>query len=314
MESAETISVIIPTKNEGDTLEECLLSVFNQSISPFEAMIVDGGSTDNTLEIAKKFNVKIIIEGKSSSPASARNLGAENAKGTILLIMDADVTLQKDCLKYALDIFKEKNVICVIPSELNRNHSYLELVQRKWNEGLRTSINIGFQKANAPAYFFRREVFEKVKFNTAYGFGEDDDFSTRLENEFGSSEILVTTDCKVIAHLPHTIKELATRYIWWGRTSFSYLMKHFSFKSILNMGSLLLPMFVVFCFFASLLFPQARVLLISLFLLFIVKIFIICIRSRSAYFFQFTFFDAVRSFFFVVGFVQTPLFIRKKGR
>jgi len=110
-ECKERISVIIPTKNEGDMLESCLKSIFSQSIDPLEVIIVDGGSTDNTLDIAKKFDVKVIEEGKFSSPANARNLGAENAEGEVLLIMDADVILQNDCLKCALKTFEDKDVI-----------------------------------------------------------------------------------------------------------------------------------------------------------------------------------------------------------
>ncbi len=312
---AQTISVIIPTKNEEDVIEECLMSIFNQSVNPLEVIIVDGCSTDHTLDIAKKFNVTIIKEGEFSSPANARNVGAENAKGDIILLMDADVLLEHDCLERASEVFMDDNVIAAVPSELGYNHSYLELIQRKWNEGLRTSVNIGLQRVTTSGLvaFFRKEVFEKIKFDTAFGFGEDDDFSTRLRKEFDGYKILTAEDCKVIAHSPHTIGELAARYVWWGRTFLAYLGKHINLKSFLNMGSLLLPTLVTFSFFSWLLVPPAGVLFGVLLFLFVLKILIVCIRSRSLLFFQFFFFDLTRSLFFFAGLVQS-LFTTKKGR
>jgi len=314
-ELEEKVSIIVPTRNEADVLEECLKSIFTQSITPLETIVVDGGSTDNTLDIARKYNTKIIKEEGFSSPANARNLGAENAKGDILLIMDADVTPQKDCLRNALQLFKDKNVIAVIPQELNRNHSFIELIQRKWNEGSRTSVSIGLPKAKVVGLvlFVRKKAFAKVRFDTTYGFGEDDDFCMRLEKEFRGCRILVAENCSVTSHLPHTFKELATRYIWWGRTFPSYFAKHFSLKSFLNLGSLTLPLVVLISLLMLFIFPQVWIFFLLFFSLFIVQILAVCVRSKSTSFLQFIFFDIIRSSFFAVGLVQS-VFVTKKGR
>lgn len=58
----DKISVIIPVKNEADKIERCFEAVFNQTIKPFEVIVVDGHSPDNTVENAKKFSVKILYE------------------------------------------------------------------------------------------------------------------------------------------------------------------------------------------------------------------------------------------------------------
>ena len=52
---SEKISVIIPVKNEEAKIEQCLEAVFNQTIKPYEVIVVDGHSTDRTVENAKKF-------------------------------------------------------------------------------------------------------------------------------------------------------------------------------------------------------------------------------------------------------------------
>lgn len=78
------ISVIIPMYNAHRTIIQTLTGLANQSIKNFEIIIVDDGSTDNSLSLIKEFvdknhlNVKIIQE-KNSGPAKARNLAAHLA-------------------------------------------------------------------------------------------------------------------------------------------------------------------------------------------------------------------------------------------
>lgn len=314
MNSFSKISVIIPTKNEEDVLLECLVSIFNQSIRPLEVIIVDGGSTDGTLNIAEKFNVKILKEESFSSPANARNLGINVAKGDILLIMDADVQLQSDCLKCALEKFRDKDVMIVLPTESNVDHSYFECLQRKWNEGTRSLLSIGLKRAKTSGFvaFFRMQVFEKVKFSTKYGFGEDDDLITKIEKEFKGYKTVVAQECKVISHSPHGFKEFATRYMWWGRTILYYFFDHFNMRSILNISSLLLPFFVIFTFFLWLTIPHFFIIFMILLCLFLVRVLIVCIRSKSTMFIQFMLFDLMRSLCFVAGLLTSPFNIKKR--
>lgn len=310
-----TVSVIIPTKNEGDMLQNCLRSISNQSVHPVETIVVDGGSTDDTVNVANRFDAKVLVEQGFSSPANARNLGATVARGDILLIIDADVILDSECIRCSLKVFEDKDVIAVLPSEMNVDHSYIEMVQRRWNEGSRSSASIGLGETRTSGLvaFFRKEVFEKVKFDIKYGFGEDDDFTTRIKSEFKGYKIMVSEDCRVISHSPHTIREFASRYSWWGRTFFSYLSNHFSLRSILNLGSLLLPLATVITLFFWMAFALLLPLLLALVFLFVAEILIVCVRSRSVLFFQFAVFDLARSLFFAVGLIESP-FVPRKGR
>ena len=96
------VSVVIPTKNEADVIDECLSSIFAQSLKPIEVIVVDGKSSDDTIEHLKQFAVDVITETEPTSLPNARNLGAKKAKGDIVLIMDADIILDKNCLQNAL--------------------------------------------------------------------------------------------------------------------------------------------------------------------------------------------------------------------
>lgn len=83
-------SIITITYNAERFLNQTLLSVAQQEGVEFEHIIWDGGSSDNTLDIAKRFEHVKIIEGKDEGIADAMNRGAEHAQGDFLLHLHAD--------------------------------------------------------------------------------------------------------------------------------------------------------------------------------------------------------------------------------
>ncbi len=85
------ISVIIPTFNRKKTLERAIQSVMNQSLSPFEILIIDDGSNDGTEQWVKENfqNIKYIYQN-NHGVSSARNTGIENAHGDWVAFLDSD--------------------------------------------------------------------------------------------------------------------------------------------------------------------------------------------------------------------------------
>ena len=76
------LSIIIPTYNSGKFLEQALLSIFNQTYKNIELIIIDGKSTDNTVDIIKKYESSIYywISEKDSNPADATNKALKYVK------------------------------------------------------------------------------------------------------------------------------------------------------------------------------------------------------------------------------------------
>lgn len=102
------LSIIIPVLNEEDYLPRLLKSIKAQTFRDYEIVVADAGSTDRTLDFAKKYNCKVVPGGL---PAKGRNEGAKAAGGNLLLFLDADVQLApKDFLKRALREFRERNL------------------------------------------------------------------------------------------------------------------------------------------------------------------------------------------------------------
>lgn len=89
-ETAIEVSVIIPSYNEEENVGECLQTLSDQSTRDNEIIVIDDGSTDRTRDIVRGFNVRL-LEQAHRGPAEARNWGAREARGRILVFVDADM-------------------------------------------------------------------------------------------------------------------------------------------------------------------------------------------------------------------------------
>ena len=96
--SGVLVSVIIPCYNQGRFLGEAIDSVLAQSYRNFEIILVDDGSTDTTVEVARRYGAKVLSTGGRKGPAKARNQGAREAKGDVVFFIDADICLHHNTL------------------------------------------------------------------------------------------------------------------------------------------------------------------------------------------------------------------------
>jgi len=93
------LSIIIPTRDSETTLGECLRSIRENGYSNYELIIIDGGSRDRTLEIARAYTDKIIRQNPADGREEARNLGYAETRGDIIVCTDSDNVLEKGALE-----------------------------------------------------------------------------------------------------------------------------------------------------------------------------------------------------------------------
>jgi glycosyltransferase involved in cell wall biosynthesis len=99
-----TISVILPVYNAAIYLEETLASIFSQTVQPFEVIAINDGSSDNSLDILKKFSSKVrIVSRENLGPSVTLNEGIRLSKGRLIAFLDADDLWVSDKLKLQLD-------------------------------------------------------------------------------------------------------------------------------------------------------------------------------------------------------------------
>ena len=114
------ISIIIPVYNGEKNIVKCVESVLNQSYKNTEIIIINDGSTDNTINILnyyKALNSNIcVIDKKNEGVSSARNDGIKIFSGDYILFVDADDTLEHNAVEVLLEIMVNKNVELLIAS------------------------------------------------------------------------------------------------------------------------------------------------------------------------------------------------------
>lgn len=99
MNKQPKVSIIIPIYNAETTLHTCLLSVINQTYNNLEIILVNDGSTDNSLQICQQFarqdkRIKVITQN-NLGPSAARNKGIDHSTGQYIQFVDADDQLTK---------------------------------------------------------------------------------------------------------------------------------------------------------------------------------------------------------------------------
>jgi glycosyltransferase involved in cell wall biosynthesis len=176
------ISVIIPTLQEENYIEKILLRL--RKVKPtVEVVVVDGGSRDRTVELAKRFTGKV-YKTRKQGIASGRNYGARKANGDIFLFLDTDVTFPTDFAEKMLDVFKDLSVVgatCnIMPLQSQAGAMTFFKV---YNMMLRFSSRFN---PHARGEFF---AVRKSAFNAAKGFDEsmpcleDHDLANRLSRQ-----------------------------------------------------------------------------------------------------------------------------------
>lgn len=106
------LSIVIPTYNNEKTLDECLKSISRQDFSKkdYEVLVVDGGSTDRTRDIAKMYSVRI-LNNKKRNEEAAKILALDKVKGDIMCFIDADNVLPEiSWISKILRPFEDKDI------------------------------------------------------------------------------------------------------------------------------------------------------------------------------------------------------------
>lgn len=119
MKNMDKVSVVIPAYNSQDTIIGCVESVVNQTYKNIEIIVVDDGSTDNTIELLCAFNVHIenkihIIKQTNQGPSCARNAGVNYAQGNYIAFLDSDDEWYPEKIEKQMQLYQENNEAVLI--------------------------------------------------------------------------------------------------------------------------------------------------------------------------------------------------------
>lgn len=214
-------SVIVPAYNSINTIKDCLNALTHQSISmeDYEIIVVDDGSTDRTDNIVKKFPVKYLRQA-NQGPAAARNHGAREAKGEIILFTDSDCVPASDWIEEMVRPFEKPDIVAVkgayrtSQSALVARFAQIEFEERF--EILKRAKSIDMVDTYSAAY--RRDLFWQAGgFDESFPVAnnEDTDLSYKLSS---AGHRMVFNQNAVVSHLRHpdTLKKYAVQKFWRG--------------------------------------------------------------------------------------------------
>lgn len=172
----ELVSIIVPIYNVEDYLEECLNSIIGQTYQNLQILLIDDGSTDESLSICEKYSKKdnrIIISHQSNLGAGvARNKGLEASKGTYIYTCDSDDYLSEDAIEKLVDIMQKETADFVFFDAISfhsdgmvgRESAYC----RSGNYGIASGPEMakkllanGEYKPGSPLAFYRTEFLRK---------------------------------------------------------------------------------------------------------------------------------------------------------
>lgn len=231
-------SIIIPAKNEEANIGRCLDSInsVDWPDNQYEVIVVDNGSTDRTVEIAREKRAKVFVKPELTI-SGLRNFGAGEGAGEILAFLDADCTVTPSWLRKAAPYLERVEIACfgsppIVPEDATWIPKAWFAVRRKSMDAAETdwleSMNM----------FVRREPFLACgRFDESLITCEDYDLSLRLR-AYGS----IVADSAIIA-VHHgeaaTIGHFFRKELWRGKSNFAGMAQH-GF-SLAELPSLLAP-------------------------------------------------------------------------
>jgi glycosyltransferase involved in cell wall biosynthesis len=242
------LSFIIPAFNEksyiGNTLKQ--LHDFAPKF-PYEVIIVDNGSTDNTIEVAQSFD-DTVLTCPTGTIAAVRNHGVSESKGNILVFLDADVELTQDWQNNIESTINEllENPLLITGSRCLAPKT-LSIINNNWFNILSTSNSNTY--INSGHLITSKILFDKISgFNVILKTAEDHDFCVRAKK--AGAKINPIPSLKVIHYgYPTTIQQFIKRERWHGREDFetinTILKSKIAFVTIFHICILLLSLMII---------------------------------------------------------------------
>lgn len=189
----DKISIVVPIYNAEKFLDKCIQSVLNQSYQNFELILVNDGSTDNSLRIIEKYNKEErikLINKKNTGVSDTRNIGIENATGNLMTFLDSDDYFDENYLYEMVTELNKHNCELVISGLTYRDENYRFIKKQLYtNKTTKIVLNDIIKEMVNTLYFsscykmlFKKNILEEkqIRFNTNLKYGEDTLFAYNL--------------------------------------------------------------------------------------------------------------------------------------
>jgi cellulose synthase/poly-beta-1,6-N-acetylglucosamine synthase-like glycosyltransferase len=219
------VSVLIPAYNEAKYIAESIQSVLavDYPQDKLDIVVVDDGSTDDTLAIAKRFEggpVRVFTK-ENSGKGAALNFGLRKVRGELVATMDADSYVTKDTIRELLPYFKDPDVMAVTPAvKVKQSGSWIKELQRVeylmilFSRKLLSFIE-SVPVTPGPFSMFRTSVFDEVGDFDEHNLVEDQEIALRIQSH--NYKIRSSMSADVYTEPPGNIRDLLQQRVRWQR-------------------------------------------------------------------------------------------------
>ncbi len=208
------VSVIIPVYNNAKTIDKCLASLFKQTLKALEIIVINDASTDNSLEILKRYEAKIILinNRKNYGPAEARNRGLAIAKGKYIGFVDADDYVEEDMYKIMSDaISSDIDLVCCSRYNIKKG------IKKEIKNEEQTDNPKDFSRTSSYVWdkLFKKSIIDKyhLTFPTSYHYSEDFAFLMKYKYYARKMKILPIPLYNYLYDSDNSITNSHSRYI-----------------------------------------------------------------------------------------------------
>jgi len=180
------VSIITPSYNQGNFLEATIQSVIRQDYPALEYIIVDGASTDDSLDIIRKYEDKLAwwVSEPDQGQADAINKGFRKASGEIIAWLNSDDLYLPGAISSAVELFHENPTAGVIYGDAVSADANGRLLNELRFNNWETRDFLQFNIICQPAVFMKRSIVEKVGYlDSSYHFFLDHQLWIRLSRE-----------------------------------------------------------------------------------------------------------------------------------
>ena len=232
--AVDKVSVVIPAYNEEKSIASSIQSLLSQDYGNYELVVVDDGSTDDTLKVAKRFEgSKVrVIHQENLGKAEALNTGIRSSTGTVVLTVDADTRLNKGALSALARRFASDPKLGALSGnvKVDRPKGLLQRLQEaeytagiglnRKGQSMLSSVMI----VPGPIAAFRKDVAEQVSYFSPLTFAEDFDITLAILREGYKVEY----EDRAIAYTmaPRGVEDLLKQRRRWYRGMMQVLARH----------------------------------------------------------------------------------------
>lgn len=187
MQNSPLVTVVTPTFNQAKFLERTIQSVLMQDYSNLEYIIVDGGSSDGSVEVIKKYEKRLAwwVSEKDRGQTDAINKGFARARGEIIAWLNSDDTYEPGAIREAAEYFVRLPEISAVYSQANYINENDKIIGRfPAAQTDYKKLRRGFVHVPQQACFFRADIWKKIgPLDASFYFAMDYDLWVRLAKE-----------------------------------------------------------------------------------------------------------------------------------